>query len=80
MELSQEQIIAILGVLLAISELIALNPKYEANSVLQIVRNILKRILGKKKEEPKKDVEDIVEDIAKEALIEAIKDEIDKHK
>ncbi len=74
MELSQEYIIAILSILLAVSELIALNPKYKSNSVLQLVRNILKKLIGKKEEEPEKKIERIAE----EAIIDAIVEEVEK--
>ena len=80
MELSQDQIVILLGILLGVSELLAINPKFESNSVLQFIIGSLKSILGRKKKEPEKEVEDIVEDIAKEVLIEAIEDEIEKHK
>ena len=39
--------IAILGVLLAISELLSLIPAIEANGVFQLVYGIIKRIAGK---------------------------------
>ena len=76
MELSQESIIAILTVLLAVSELIALNPAYESNSVLQIISNLLKRILKKKEDVPEKSLEDI----ARDEVIDKIIEEIDKEK
>ena len=73
MEISQEYIIAILGVLLAVSELIALNPKYKSNSVLQLVQNIIKAILGKKDVKPEKIIEDAVRDEVLEKIIDEIK-------
>ena len=76
MELSQDEIVILLGILLGVSELVALNPKMKSNSVLQLVINSLKRGLGKKEKEPEKSVEDI----AREEAIEAIIDEIEKHK
>ena len=76
MELSQDEIVILLGILLGVSELVAMNPKMKSNSVLQLVINSLKRVLGKKEKEPEKSVEDI----AREEAIEAIIDEIEKHK
>ena len=73
MEISQEYIIAILGVLLAVSELIALNPKYNSNSVLQLVQNIIKAILGKKDVKPEKIIEDAVRDEVLDKIIDEIK-------
>jgi hypothetical protein len=80
MELSQDQIILILGILLGASELIALNPKMESNSILQLVISSLKSILGKKKEKPEIKVEKIAEDLAKDAAIKLVEDEIEKLK
>ena len=80
MELSQDQIVIVLGILLGVSELVALNPKWKSNSILQLVISSIKRVLGKKKEEPEKMVDDIVEDLVKEAIIEVIEEELDKHK
>ena len=54
MELSQDEIVMLLGILLGVSELVALNPKMKSNSVLQIVINALKRVIGKKEKEPEK--------------------------
>ena len=76
MELSQDEIVILLGILLGVSELVALSPKMKSNSILQLVINSLKRVLGKKEKEPEKSVEDI----AREEAIEAIIDEIEKHK
>jgi len=74
MELSQDQIVIILGVLLGISELVALSPKFKSNSILQLFINSLKRVLGKKEQEPDKKLERIAE----EEIIDAIVAEVEK--
>lgn len=78
MDLSQDQIVILLGILLGVSELIAVNPKMKSNSILQFVIGSLKRVLGKKKEEPKKDIEKIAEEIAIEEVIKVVEEEIEK--
>ena len=80
MELSQDQIIIALSILLGVSELVALSPKFKSNSVLQLLISSIKRVLGRKKQEPEQKVEDIVEDLAKEAIIEVIEEELEKIK
>lgn len=80
MEISQDQIVLILGILLGISELVALNPKMKSNSILQFVIGSLKAVVGKKKEKPEVKVEDIVEDMIEDAIIEVIEEEIEKYK
>jgi len=52
MELDQNTVLIILGILLALSELLALNPKMKSNSIFTLIVNILrtiKKILSKKK-------------------------------
>lgn len=80
MEFTQDQIVIILGILLGISELIALNPKWKSNSILQLFINSLKRVLSRKEDKPEKKVEEIVKDMALEEAMEAIKKEIEKSK
>ena len=80
MELSQDHIVAILGILLAVSELIALNPKFKSNSILQLVNNSIKKLLNKKDESPQKKIEKLAEELIIDEVIDIIEDEIDKHK
>lgn len=42
--------VEILGFLLALSELLALIPSIKANSVFQLLVNLIKKFLGKKEE------------------------------
>ena len=80
MDLSQDQIVIILGILLGISELLAVNPKFKSNSILQFVIGALKKVISKKEEEPKKDVEQIAEELAIEEVIKVVEEEINKLK
>jgi hypothetical protein len=78
MELSQDQMIIVLGILLGVSELIALNPKWKSNSVLQLVMSSIKKILSKKKSAPEQTIEQIAEKMMKEELAKTLEDEIKK--
>ncbi len=66
-----EQFALILGVLLAISEILGTNPKFKSNSIFQLVLNLLKLIQGVIVK--KKPVE-----LAKDELIEEIKIEAEE--
>lgn len=46
--MDQQQIVIILGVLLGLSEALALIPAVQANSVFQLIFNILKKLAPKK--------------------------------
>jgi hypothetical protein len=46
-----ENLVLILGALLAVSECLALIPALKANSVLQLAVNVLKKLLPAKKQE-----------------------------
>lgn len=78
MDLSQDQIIMILGILLGVSELVALSPKWKSNSVLQLLISSLKKILSRKKKAPEQTVEQIAEKMIREELAKTLEEEIKK--
>ena len=46
--MTSETLVLILAVLLAVSEALALIPQVKANSIFQMILNILKSLVGKK--------------------------------
>ena len=80
MELTQDQMVLILSILLGVSELLALTPKFKSNSVLQLIINGLRKLIKNKEKEPSVKLEKIASEMAKDAIVDTIEKEIDKIK